>query len=363
MKALLLGGTGPIGIEVANQLCLNGWEVAVTSRSPQEGNQSFSIRQGNALDPSFFSSLLDENWDAIVDFMIYSTEQFKGRYQRLLACCEQYIFLSSARVYACSDEPLTEDSPRILDVCTDDAYLATEEYALSKARQEDLLLGCKNEGWTIVRPYITYGRGRFQLGIWEKEEWLYRALKRRAIVVSSEINSCLTTLTDSRDVGSGIAALAGNGQARGQIFQITGTKPICWGDAMDIYLEAISRSIGARPETHAVEAATFEHLAGRTHQLHYDRLLNRTFDSSKIHRFANLSRFRSPEVGIPFYVERFLAKPDFASINWLGEALKDTVTNELAALAEFQNLKSLISYYAIRYLRPVKRRLFCPKSI
>jgi len=363
MKVLLLGGTGPIGAELAHLLLKNGWKVTITSRSPREENINYSIRHGNALEPGFFNALINDRWDVIVDFMIYSTGQFRGRYRRLLECCDQYIFLSSARVYAGSDEPVTEDSPRILDVCTDDAYLSTDEYALSKARQENLLLGCNIANWTIVRPYITYGKGRFQLGIWEKEEWLYRALKGRTIVVSSEINSCLTTLTDSRDVAAGIAALAGNCHANGQIFQITGSTPLCWGEAVDIYLEATSRSIGARPKTRVVDSITFDHLAGRTHQLHYDRLHNRIFDSSKIHRFADLPKFRPPEEGIPYYMEQFLARPAFAPINWRGEALKDTVTGEVAALSEFQSHKSLISYYAIRYLRPVKSRFLCPNRI
>lgn len=47
--------------------------------------------------------------------------------------------MSSSRVYADSQTPITENSPRLLDVYKEEEYLKTDEYALSKARQEDIL--------------------------------------------------------------------------------------------------------------------------------------------------------------------------------------------------------------------------------
>ena len=70
--------------------------------------------------------------------MIWSTSDFDKCYEALLAATDQYIYMSSYRVYA--DSPLiTEDSPRLLDVSDDPEYLATDEYALAKARCENLL--------------------------------------------------------------------------------------------------------------------------------------------------------------------------------------------------------------------------------
>ena len=66
---------------------------------------------------------------------------------------------------------------RLLDVSHDSIYLKTDEYALAKARQEDILRKSGKNNWTIIRPYITYSESRLQLGVLEKEAWLYRALK------------------------------------------------------------------------------------------------------------------------------------------------------------------------------------------
>lgn len=42
-------------------------------------------------------------------------------------------------MYVDSDEPITEEIPRLLDVCEDTDYLKTNEYALAKVREEDVL--------------------------------------------------------------------------------------------------------------------------------------------------------------------------------------------------------------------------------
>ena len=77
-----------------------------------------------------------EHWNAIVDFMAYSTKEFSEKVDLFLNKTDQYFFLSSSRVYAESNIPITENSKRLIDVCEDEEYLKTDEYALAKARQD-----------------------------------------------------------------------------------------------------------------------------------------------------------------------------------------------------------------------------------
>ena len=63
-----------------------------------------------------------------------------------------------------------------MDLTKDEQYLATNEYALAKAREENVLTESGFNNFTIIRPYITYYNNRLQLGIFEKEIWLQRAL-------------------------------------------------------------------------------------------------------------------------------------------------------------------------------------------
>ena len=140
MNILVLGGTGAMGVHLVELLSQRGDAVWVTSRRERPSRKNVTYVRGDAHDNDFLQTLLvGRRWDAIVDFMVYRTGEFRHRMPQLLAATAQYVFLSSSRVYADSAEPITEDSPRLLDVSTDATYLKTDEYALAKARQENAL--------------------------------------------------------------------------------------------------------------------------------------------------------------------------------------------------------------------------------
>ena len=144
--------------------------------------------QGNAKQIDFLEDLLSKrSWDCIVDFMVHTESNLKVLLPKILNNTKQYIFISSARVYSQSEIPITEDTPRLLDVSTDKEYLKTNEYALAKAREENLLFNSGKKNFTIIRPSITYNTHRLQLGVLEKENWLYRALQGRGIVFSEDL--------------------------------------------------------------------------------------------------------------------------------------------------------------------------------
>ena len=139
-KVLLLGGTGAMGVYLIPELINMGFDVFVTSRSARiSDNNKLTYVKGNALDDMFIEKELEKEYDAIVDFMIYTTNEFRYRYKLLLDNTRHYLFLSTYRVFADSDLPIMESSPRILDVSDDSEYLSTDEYALTKARQENIL--------------------------------------------------------------------------------------------------------------------------------------------------------------------------------------------------------------------------------
>ena len=116
-RVLLLGGTGAMGRYLAPELKARGFTVLITSRKDHVSDDPM-IRyiKGNAKQDAFFETLMQERYDAIVDFMIYNTESFAARRDTLLSRTDHYLFLSSYRVYADAGlTPLTEESPRLLD--------------------------------------------------------------------------------------------------------------------------------------------------------------------------------------------------------------------------------------------------------
>lgn len=277
MKILILGGTGAMGVHLVEILSGRGDEVFVTSRRARPSHDNITYIQGDAHDDGFLESLLSgRRWDAIIDFMVYATGEFRRRAPLLLDATAQYVFLSSARVYADSDAPITEESPRLLDVSQDREYLATDEYALAKARQEDILRAeCGKGNWTIVRPYITYSEIRLQLGVLEKEAWLARALHGQTVVFSKDIADKMTTLTYGYDVARGIAALIGREKALGEAFHITCDRPIRWREVLNLYIEVLERKTRQRPKVLLTDTAP--HI---TPQVKYDRYYNREFDNT-----------------------------------------------------------------------------------
>lgn len=150
---LILGGTGAMG-KYLTQLLADRSRIVVTTRKKRTSLGNVSYIQGDAHDLCFLKLLLNDNFDVIIDFMGYTTDEFRKRFLLLLDSCKQYMFLSSARVYSGVDGLITEETPRLLDVCMDEEYLATDEYALAKARQEDMLKNSERNNWTIIRPYI-----------------------------------------------------------------------------------------------------------------------------------------------------------------------------------------------------------------
>jgi nucleoside-diphosphate-sugar epimerase len=349
MKVLILGGTGAMGIYLVQLLNNNGIETVVTSRHAKSAEGKIRYIQGNAHDLEFLQKILQEHWDVIVDFMVYSTTSFKERVDLFLQATSQYIFLSSARVYANSAQPITEISPILLNVTQDKEFLSTTDYSLTKARQEDILKNSKYKNWTIIRPYITYSKNRLQLGNLEKEEWLYRALHGRTIVFSNDIISKITTMTYGLDVSKGIMAIIGNSKILGETFHITIENSNTWEDILDIYLEILENNLGYRPKVLLLDLNIFLECHPTKYSIIYDRLYNRRFDNSKIGRHVNTNRFIQTEEGLKNCLAEFLKNPQFKGIDWKTEAFRDRQTKEHTSLDEISGLKQKIKYLLFRY--------------
>ena len=350
MRVLMLGGTGAMGTHLASLLLKSGEDVVITTRQVRISAEGERYIQGDAQQLEFMEELLKGSWDAIVDFMIYSTQDFKARVELLLRSTSHYVFLSSARVYADSKNPIVESSVRLLDSCDDREFLLTDEYSLTKARQEDVLTASQFNNWTIIRPYITYSEDRMQLGVFEKEAWLYRALQGRSIVFSEDIVEKETTLTYGFDVAKGIEAVVGNPDAFGQIYHITAGTSIKWKEVLDIYLDVLESHLSRRPAVFFKDLQGFCKLHSAAHQVLYDRIFDRKFNSMKINKHVDVGLFVDARDGLKECLESFLKAPDFKEINWKSEALKDRETGEKAMICKIPGLRKKIKYLLFRYL-------------
>lgn len=355
MWILLLGGTGVIGRNLINYYNENGINVFVTSRSKHNDFGSIHFVHGNAMDDAFLHNVcMIRNWDAIVDFMSYNTDSFIARVNLLLSSTKQYVFISSARVYGNEEHPIKESSPRLLDSSKDYEFLATDEYSLTKARQEDILKNSGKNNFTIVRPCITYGVERLQLGVLEKEEWLFRAMNGKTVLMPIEILNRITTMTNGYDTCKFLAAIIGNERSIGSTIHVTNNYLLTWNDIWKIYDEAYYEIKGVHFKLKIVSLKDFLYtrMPNLKYQVIYDRVFDRDYDVSEQNKFLDTSSYIAPTDGLKNCLKDFiLSHKSFKDINSVFEARKDKIAKEFTPLSAFVGKKAKLNYILERFFK------------
>ncbi len=348
----MFGGTGAIGSYLSQILCKNGISHSITSRRERTNSEYITFIKGNAHDLDFIQTLCKEHWDVIIDFMAYKTDEFERHINTLLNSTNQYVYISSARVYGDEEHPITEHSPRLLDCSKDEKYLSTDEYALTKARQENILKKSRGNNYTIIRPYITYGEERLQLGVLEKEEWLFRALHGRTVVFSEDIAKRLTTFTNGYDVAMGIYKIMGQESALCKEIHFTNREKLTWMEIFYIYQNLIKKISNRSIRIKLVPTEKF--LTTRDerlkYQVIYDRLYDRFFDTTCGDEYLDSKAFIRIEEGLEQCLLAFLNAPKWKNINWAYEANKDRIVGEHTPLSQIGGMRNKIRYILYRFV-------------
>lgn len=353
MRVLVLGGTGAIGKALIDILKEKNIEIYVTSRRNILSSKNIKYIQGNAHDVEFLKKLLDNNkYDAIVDFMVYEYYEFEKKVELFLSHTNQYVFISSARVYSNEDEYIKEETIRLLDSNVDENYLLKNEYALEKAKEENLLLNSSQKNWTIIRPYITYNDNRLQLGIYEKEQWLYRVLKGKKVAIPNQLLQHYTTLTYGGDVSTYISKLLFNPKALGEIFQIADNNiHTTWEDIYNIYHDVLQDN-GIKFEITLMPTKYDKILPINIYQLYYDRYYDRIFNSNKLENLLDEKiEYAKVDEMLKICIEKCLKNINLSEIvlNSYFTGIMDKITKDYTSLNEFKGVKEKLKYIFARY--------------
>lgn len=280
-KVLVLGGTGAMGRYLVPELLALGYAVDVVSLDDMNSdNPRLNYRKGNVKEKGFLPKLLKDNYDGIVDFMTWHTEEFCEVYKLFLDNTDHYLFLSSCRVFA-DAPPITEKSPRLLDVSDDKEFLATEDYALYKAREENILMESGYTNWTIIRPATTYSTGRLQLVTLEADTIVNRMLSGKTIVLPKDAMNCQATFTWGGDVAKMMAKLLFNEKTYTESYITATAEHHSWAEIAGIYNEIcpfkyITVSTEDYLDIHSKGAR------GARYQLVYARMFQRITDNTKV---------------------------------------------------------------------------------
>jgi len=284
-KVLLLGGAGAIGGYVASMCLSFGYEVHSTTRASRY-EDGIVFHQGNAKNYLWLEPLLrDQRYDAIVDFMVYRTVEFESRISSLLSLTDHYVFLSSYRVYDDSKgAALVESASRLIESTENKGFLKTDEYALAKGRQENVLFSSPSDNWSIVRPSITYSNGRFQFGCLEANTILPRAAEGLPVVIPEEMLNKHATMTWAGDAGLMIAKLLFNEGAFGGAFNVCSPESVTWRRIGELYKKYIGLKVTP------VDMDSYLSLGLNPYQVKYDRMFDRQCSSEKVLTVTGIHR-------------------------------------------------------------------------
>ena len=303
-KILVMGGTGAMGRYAVPELLRLGFAVDVVALDkPHITHENLHSVIANAMDDEWLKKCITETrYDVILDFMSYKLPEFKARADLFLDNTDQYMFLSSCRVYANEEIPVKETSPRLIDVSTNEDYLKLfeNEYSLFKAAEEDVLVNSGRKNWTIILPATTYSTGRAQLVTLEAGTFVTRALTGKPVVLPIQAKDKPATMSWAGDVGVMIARLAGKEEALGEKFIAATAEHNTWGEIAEIYRELI----GVQYEW--VDKEVYLKIMSKNqeqispyvrYQLEYARMFDRITDNSKILRVTGMKQ----EDLMPFY--------------------------------------------------------------
>lgn len=296
-KVLVLGGTGAMGRYAVPELLRLGFFVDVVALdTPDIIHENLKSTVANAMDDAWLEKQLAETkYDVILDFMSYKLQQFKDRVQLLLDNTDQYMFLSSCRVYANEEVPVRETSPRLIDVASDEEYLSLyeTEYSLFKAAEEDLLVQSGRKNWTIILPATTYSTGRAQLVTLEAGTFVTRALQGKPVVIPIQAKDKPATMSWAGDVGVMIARLAGKEEALGEKFIASTAEYNTWGQIAEIYRELLGLQYEwVDKEVYLkIMSSRQDRISPYVrYQLEFARMFDRITDNSKILRVTGMKQ-------------------------------------------------------------------------
>ena len=306
-RVLLIAGGGTLGTYVSEELLRLGALVEVICPEEKESNNEHLVfHQSTATEELLKELFSKKHYDGIVNFIHYKeVEDYKKIHPLLIKNTDHLIFLSSYRVYADEQHPITEEAPRLYDIVDDESFFENEKYAVSKSKCEDYLTQERaGEPWTVVRPVISFSQKRLDLLLYSGDDILRFVERDEEMRMPSFVKDYFAGIDWAGNSGKLIANLLFKPDAIGEAFTIYSGHNMTWGEIAEKY----SMLTGARFRWCGED----EYVSNTAKIIKdpwiwkYDRKFNRDIDCSKVIRVTGLSRndFLPIEEGI----KRELAK-------------------------------------------------------
>jgi nucleoside-diphosphate-sugar epimerase len=232
------------------------------------------VLRGDIRDPFWArSALAHGGFDVVVDWVGFLPEHVAFDIELFAGRIRQYLFISSASVYAPSAAlalPITESAPR------GNPYWA---YARNKIACEDLLFEAVRRDRfpaTIVRPSHTYDPALLPVrGGWTAVDRMRRGLP---VIVAGDGTS-LWTLTHHEDFARGLLGLFGLDAAIGEAVHVTSDEALTWNEIYELVAKAAGAPLRAVYAPYEVIASCDAEWGA---SLLGDKAVSKVFDNTKI---------------------------------------------------------------------------------
>ena len=299
-RVLLIAGGGTLGTYVSEELLRLGAEVEVIC--PEEktsNNDRLTFHQSLATEELLQDLFGKKHYHGIVNFIHYtSAEDYKKIHPLLIANTDHLIFLSSYRVYADEQHPITETAPRLYDVVKDTVFLEKEKYAVPKSICEDYLRNERaGEPWTIIRPVISFSDRRMDLYLYSGDSVLKAADQGEELLLPRYARNYSAGLDWAGNSGKLIANLLFKPGTMGETYTIYSGHGYTWEQVADAYEKTIGLKVRWCEEEEYLERYPYSRKAW---VYVHDRRYNRDIDSTKVLQATGLTRkdFATIEEGI-----------------------------------------------------------------
>lgn len=211
MRILIMGGTRFIGVYLTKQLVAQGHEVVLFNRGNKpapvdgveqiHGDRTDASQLKDKLGGASFDAVFDNNGRELSDTQSLA-EIFQGRVQH-------FVYISSAGVYLKSDQMPHVEGDAVDPKSRHRGKFETEAY-----------LADQSLPFTSIRPVYIYGPQNYN----DLEAWFFdRIVRGRPIPIPGN-GMHMTQFGHVQDLATAMAAVLGNSQAVGQIYNISGDR-------------------------------------------------------------------------------------------------------------------------------------------
>ena len=281
-KVLLIAGGGTLGLYTAKELLRLGHAVDIICLDEMTSdNENLRFFKANATVEYLKELFALNRYDGIVNFIHYNNYEDYIPYHVLLSRnTDHLIFLSSYRVYADLEHPITENSPQLIDVIKDhQAFIEGDNYGLSKSKAERFLADNPYpKNWTVVRPVISFSDKRLDIILTSANRVVEAARTGEVLRLPIEAKNLTAGLDWAGNSGKLIANLLFKKECIGEAYTISSAQNLKWCEVTDIYTELLGVKFEWAP---ADFPEYFWHWK-------YDRAYDRAVDNSKVLKATRL---------------------------------------------------------------------------